>query len=189
MRVEEYFQCPIPRRHEEASAYRIFLEDFGRWWSTKAGPRPFEEFAPYYIQIGYDALFVQGARPDLVPDDFGKELKRLRAATCATAMIDQDMHQLFSWKQLYVRYRNRFPFPKLENNQPPIDFIDEAVLENEFLVQHMKCLYLLVFRWLEDQSRRGDELVCRLYRQLRADNADHVGLRGFLWTRVFEDVR
>ena len=187
MLVRDYFQPPIPTRQEEAMAQRIFLEDFGRWWSAKGGPRPFEESSPYYVQIGCDALSVKGGCRPLAPSDFGNEFDRLRAAVCATAMIDQDMYQLFIWKQIHKDFRNRFVFPKLENNMPPINFIDEAILENRELIRFMKCHYLLVFHWLKDQTRNGNALTRRLYGQLREDNKGHEGIRGPLWERIFAD--
>ncbi|MCX6141700.1 MAG: hypothetical protein NTZ35_00625 [Ignavibacteriales bacterium] len=187
MLIRDYFQPPIPTRQEASMAYKVFLEDFGRWYSTKGGPRPFEEASPYYVQIGYDGLSVEGARAPLAPADFGKEFSRLRAATCATAMIDQDMYQLFIWKQIYADFRNRFVFPKLENNMPPINFIDETILDDRELVGFMKCHYLLVFHWLKDQTGNGSVLTRRLYGQLREDNKGHEGLRGILWKRIFAD--
>jgi hypothetical protein len=188
MRIENYFQPPIPMREEEFGSYRLFLEDYGRWHSTMGRLRPFEPTPPYYVQIGYQELFASGGNVCLLPDCFDQGLVRLRAATCATVMIDQDMFQLFRGEDLYGPFRKSFVFPKTDNNAPPIDFVDEAILKDEALVKHMKCLYLLAFRWLNRQTRHGTEFTLRLYSQLRTDNADHDGPRGILWKQIFADV-
>jgi len=188
MLVKDYFQRPIPSREEVSMAYEIFLEDYGRWYSAMGGPRPFRDSQPCYVQIAYAELFANGGNVCLRPDTFDPGQIRLRAATCAAAMIDQDMHQLFHREETYKHFRNRFVFPKTDYNLPPIYFVDEAILENVDLVGLMKCLYLLVFRWLKDQTCAGGDLTRRLYGQLRQDNAGREGLRGILWTRIFADV-
>lgn len=188
MLVEDYFQPPRPAAEEESRAFRIFLEDFGRWLAAKGGPRPFEESTPYYVQLGYGELVATGGNVCLMPDHFGEEFNRLRAGICVAAMIDQDMHQLFRHRELYKAFRTRFAFPKLAHNMPPINFVDGAILENQDTVRHMKCICLLAFRWLKNQTDDGSELTHVLYKQLRADNLGQGVRRGSLWSSIFADV-
>jgi hypothetical protein len=188
MQVENYFQPPLPEAEEESQAFKMFMEDFGRWLAAHDGPRPFEESTPYYVQLGYGELISTEGHVCLLPDHFGKEHNRLRAGLCAAAMIDQDMHQLFRHQNFYPAFRTRFAFPKLAHKMAPINFVDSTILEDKDIIRHMKCLYLLAFRWLSNQTEDGGKLTSVLYKQLYADNVGQGTRHNHLWYNIFAAV-